>query len=89
MVDATQPDAPFADVLVWVGNDVVFTSHDVKGNAFIYSVPAGGGPAVKLLTFDPVLHPMYRGTLAIAAGRLFFTSEDRQSDVWVIDVKKP
>jgi hypothetical protein len=44
---------------------------------------------VKLLTFDPVLHPMYRGTLAIAAGRLFFTSEDRQSDVWVIDVKKP
>jgi hypothetical protein len=32
---------------------------------------------------------MYRGTLAIAAGRLFFTSEDRQSDVWVIDVKRP
>jgi Tol biopolymer transport system component len=89
VVDATQPGAPFGDVLVWVGNDVLFTSHDAKGNAFIYSVPAGGGPAVKLLTFDPVLHPMYRGTLAIAAGRLFFTSEDRQSDVWVIDVKKP
>jgi len=89
VVDAAQPGAPFADVLVWVGNDVVFTSHDARGNAFVYSVPAGGGPAVKLLTFDPVLHPMYRGTLALAAGRLFFTSEDRQSDVWVIDVKKP
>ena len=80
---------PFADVLVWAGDDVLFTSHDARGNAFVYSVPARGGPAVKLLTFDPVLHPMYRGTLAIAAGRLFFTSEDRQSDVWVIDVKKP
>jgi Tol biopolymer transport system component/tRNA A-37 threonylcarbamoyl transferase component Bud32 len=90
VVDAAQPGAPFADVLVWGNNeDVLLTSHDARGNTFIYSVPARGGPAVKLLTFDPVLHPMYRGTMAIAAGRLFFTSEDRQSDVWVIDVKKP
>jgi serine/threonine-protein kinase len=89
VLDATQPGAPFADVLVWGNNeDLLFTSHDAKGSAFVYSVPARGGPAVRLLTFDPVLHPMYRGTLAIAAGRLFFTSEDRQSDVWVIDVKK-
>jgi Tol biopolymer transport system component len=89
VVDAAQPGAPFADVLVWAGNDVLFTSHDAKGKAYIYSVPGSGGSAVRLLTFDPVLHPMYRGTLAIAAGRLFFTSEDRQSDVWVIDVRKP
>jgi Tol biopolymer transport system component len=90
VVDPAQPGAPFADVVVWANNeDLLFTSHDAKGSAFVYSVPARGGPAVRLLTFDPVLHPMYRGTLAIAAGRLFFESEDRQSDVWVIDVKKP
>ena len=90
VVDPAQPGAPFGDQLAWANNDnILFTSHDARGNAFVYSVPARGGPAVRLLTFDPVLHPMYLGTLAIAAGRLYFSSEDRQSDVWVIDVKQP
>ncbi|MGH7592293.1 MAG: protein kinase domain-containing protein [Gemmatimonadales bacterium] len=90
VLDPAQPGAPFADVAGWANNaDILFTSHDDRGNAFVDSVPARGGPAVKLLTFDPVLHPMYRGTFALAAGRLFFTSEDRQSDVWVIAVKQP
>jgi Tol biopolymer transport system component/tRNA A-37 threonylcarbamoyl transferase component Bud32 len=89
LFDPSQASSPYAQVAQWASNDVVlFTSPDATGNFLIYSVPAKGGAPALLLRFDPVLHPAYLGTFFVRNGRLFFDSEDRQSDIWIIDVKK-
>jgi serine/threonine-protein kinase len=70
-------------------NRIYFSTHDDRGNASIwYLLPSGGAP-VELIKFDPVLHPSYRTPIAVGNGKVYFTSEDRQSDLYVIEVRRP
>ena len=55
----------------------------------IWSVPAAGGAPRLLVRFDPLLHPSYRVNFAVGNGHFFFTSDDRQSDIWVMEVERP
>jgi Tol biopolymer transport system component len=68
------------------GKSVFFRSHDSRGNASIWAIPAAGGTPKRLVTFDDPSHPSYRSQFAISGGRIYFISEDRQADVYVMEV---
>jgi hypothetical protein len=51
-------------------------------------VPAAGGAPRLLARFDDPQRPSYRPQWALGTDRMFFPVEDRQSDVWVIDVAR-
>jgi len=70
------------------GKTVYFKSHDARGNASIWAIPAAGGTPRLLVRFDDPSRPSYRPEIAVGGDRIFFTIEDRQSDVYVMDVLK-
>ncbi len=81
---------PIVEQTYWDKNgQIYFKSHDAMSNASIWSVPAAGGAPRLLVRFDPRLHPSYRANFAMGGGHFYFTAEDRQSDVWIMDVRKP
>ena len=71
------------------GATIYFKSHDTNGNASIWSIPSAGGKPRLLVRFIDPLRPSYRPQWALGAGRFFFPIQDRQSDVWVMEVAKP
>jgi eukaryotic-like serine/threonine-protein kinase len=87
VVDAREPSNPAAESPDWSddGRTLYFKSHDTKGNASIWSVPAAGGKPKLLIRFDDPTRPSYRSQWAVRRGRAYFTIEDRQGDVWMID----
>ncbi|MGH7467458.1 MAG: hypothetical protein ACRENP_05675 [Longimicrobiales bacterium] len=88
------PTADSADpraVKVVVSEDsrtLFFKSHDVQGRAALWSVPVTGGRPRLLVTFNDLAQPSIRPDFAAGAGRLFFTIDDRQSDIWVAEVTR-
>lgn len=76
--------------LAWPKNGPIYYSiHDARGNASIWSVSPDNGPARLLINLDPALHPSLRSTIAIGNGRLYFSAEDRESDIWVMETRRP
>jgi Tol biopolymer transport system component len=87
--DATKPGAPPAERPQWSadGRTIFFKSHDAHGRTSIWSVPSvGGAPRLRVSFPDPA-RQSYRPQWALGRDRLFFPIEDRQSDVWVMEVK--
>ena len=76
--------------ITWPKNGPIYYSiHDARGNASIWSIsPDGGAPRV-LVRFDPLLHPSTRSVFAMGNGRLYFSAEDRESDIWVMETRRP
>jgi len=70
------------------GKTIYFKSHDARGNASIWAIPAAGGTPRLLVRVDDPSRPSYRPEIAIGGGRVFFTIDDRQSDVYVMEVVK-
>jgi Tol biopolymer transport system component len=68
------------------GRLVYFKSHDAAGRASIWSLPVAGGRPRLLVEFTDPDRPSLRPDFAAGGGRFFFTTEDRQSDVWVADI---
>ena len=68
------------------GRLIYFKSHDQAGRASIWSVPIEGGRPTLLVRFTNDERPSIRPDFDVGAGRFFFTTEDRQSEVWVADV---
>jgi Tol biopolymer transport system component/tRNA A-37 threonylcarbamoyl transferase component Bud32 len=89
LIDASVPGTPVVEQVWWVGGLLYFESHDARGNASIWSVPAAGGAPRLLVRLDPALHASYRVNFAVGNGRFFFPSDDRQSDIWVMEVARP
>jgi len=71
------------------GATIYFKSHDTNGNASIWSIPSAGGKPRLLVRFVDPLRPSYRPQWAFGGGRFFFPIQDRQSDVWVMEVAQP
>jgi serine/threonine-protein kinase len=88
VMDATKPGMPSSERLAWStdGRTIYFKSHDTRGRASFWSVPAAGGAPRQLVRFDDPARPSYRPQWALGPGRIYFTVEDRQSDVWVMEV---
>jgi hypothetical protein len=68
------------------GQDVYFKSHDQNGSAWIWTVPLAGGKPRALVQFND--RPSIRPDFTIGAGRIFFTLEDRQADIWVAEISQ-
>jgi Tol biopolymer transport system component len=79
-----------ASWITWSTDGLLYVSvHDAQGNASIWSVVPTTGASRLIVRFDPQLHPSYRTTIAVGNGRIYFSAENRESDVWVMDVRKP
>ena len=84
--DAATAHGPDPEEVYWSsdGHSLYFNSHDAAGNAAFWSIPAAGGSPTLLTRFrDPTLGS-YRPEWSIGGGRMYFTVNDRQSDVWVM-----
>jgi Tol biopolymer transport system component len=88
--DPVRSGDPKAEQVIWSagGRTLYFKSHDARGNASIWQVAAVGGPPKLLVRFDDPTRPSYRQALAVGGGRFYFEVEDRQSDVYVMDVER-
>ena len=64
-----------------------FKSREADGRSMIWSVPVTGGKPRPVVKFD-LTRPSIRQDFAVGAGRIFFTLEDRQADIWVAEVSK-
>jgi Tol biopolymer transport system component len=84
----TQAEGGFA-WLVWPKNGPIYYSvHDSRGNSSIWTVEPDGKPPRLLVRLDPLLHAGLRATLAVGNGRIYFSGEDRESDIWVMELQK-
>jgi Tol biopolymer transport system component len=79
---------PFAEWSLWSadGREIYFKSHDARGEAAIWSIPAAGGTPKPLVRFDDPTRPSTRAEFGSDAKRFYFTVNDRQSDVWVVEL---
>ncbi len=68
------------------GRMLFFKSKDEEGRSAIWSVQATGGRPQLLVRFNDLSRPSDRPDFAAGAGRLFFTLEDRQADLWVAEL---
>ena len=81
-----------ADPNAWsvsVGEDpgtLFFKSADAEGHSTFWSVPVTGGRPRLLVRFTDPNRQSVRPDFAVTSGRLFFTIEDRQADIWVAEV---
>jgi Tol biopolymer transport system component len=71
------------------GRTLFFKTHDARGNAEFYSVPASGGRPTLLLRFDDPMRPSNRTQWGMGPGHMYFTIEEQQSEVWVMDAQLP
>jgi len=70
------------------GQTVYFKSLDPDGRSTIWSMPLTGGKPRPLVRFVDSARPSIRPDFAVGAGRVFFTLEDRQADIWVAEVSR-
>ena len=68
------------------GRAVYFKSHDARGRATFWSLPATGGRP--LPRCDDQKRAANRFDFASDGRRFYFTIEDRQSDVWIAEVAR-
>ncbi len=82
------PSGARVEMIVWSADarTLFFKSHDPAGRAEIWTVPVSGGPARLVAHFDDPSRPSHRYNVAAAAGHLYYTIDERQSDVWVMDL---
>ena len=66
-----------------------FKSHDAYGNAEFWSVPVSGGRPTLLTRFDDPRRLSHRPQWGIGPGRMYFTLNEQQSEVWVMDATLP
>jgi Tol biopolymer transport system component len=59
----------------------------VGGRRGFYAASAGSGPARLLVRFDDPLRQPWYAAFHSDGTRLFFTLDDRESDIWVADVR--
>jgi len=72
---------------IWGGDGTLYHSlRHSDGVGSFWSVRPEGGPPRLLARFEPILHGSFRGSFAVGAGRFFFPTDDRQSDIWVMEV---
>ncbi len=90
LLDPEKPGIPPGEQGYWSadGRTIYFNSHDSLGNASIWAIPSAGGTPRLLVRFNDPARQAYRPEWSMGAGRIFFTIDDRQSDVWVMDVTR-
>jgi serine/threonine-protein kinase len=90
LIDPAGPGKLAAEQAWWGedGRTIYFKTHDPKGNASIWAVPALGGNPRLVVRFDDPARPSYRNAWALGRTRIYFTVDDRQGDIWVIEAER-
>ena len=70
------------------GGSIYLKRHDANNQASFWSIPVSGGTARLLVRFTDPTHPSNRGDFATDGRRFFFAVEERQSVVWVAEVRR-
>jgi Tol biopolymer transport system component len=85
-----RPGDPLAELASYSasGREIYFKSHDARGRASFWSIPATGGRPRLLVRFDDPARASNRFEFASDGKRFYFTVEDRQSDIWVAEVAR-
>ena len=91
LLDSATSKGVYVEQPVWStdSHSIYFKSHNTQGNAEFWSIPVTGGIPTLLTRFEDPRQPSNRPEWAIGGGRMFFTLDDRQSDVWVADIAHP
>ena len=89
--DPTSNGGPSAVWPSWSGDgrEIYFKHFDDHGQASFWSIPATGGTPRLLVRFADPSRPSYRPEFDVSHGRFYFTVDDRQSDIWVMEVRRP
>ena len=84
-------DDPLAQTVKWSAdaNVVYIKGRDAAGRGGIWSVAVADGHTRLLVRLDDPLHPSDRPDFSTDGRRLFFTIDDRQSDIWIAELKRP
>lgn len=82
-------DDPVAEWPLWSpdGATIYFKSHGAEGLTSFWSIPAAGGRPRLLVRFDDPMRQSSRGDYATDGTRFYFAIEDRQSDIWVMELE--
>jgi serine/threonine-protein kinase len=89
ILDASIPGTPAAALMDWArDNRIIFSSADTRGRYTLYSLSPAGGTPEALLHWDQLRQPTTRGGFSLAGDRLYFSSEEQQGDVWVMELRK-
>jgi hypothetical protein len=67
---------------------VYYKSHDPEGRASFWEVPLSGAAPRLLVTLTDMSRPSRRFDFTAGGGRLFYTIEDRRSNVWLATVAR-
>ena len=70
------------------GKTVFHITEDSGRVAAVIAVPVDGQPPRVAVRFDNPTRPWHRFGFRVGAGKMFFTLGDRQSDIWVAQVKQ-
>jgi Tol biopolymer transport system component/tRNA A-37 threonylcarbamoyl transferase component Bud32 len=87
VLDSAKTPGAFIGIPLWSpdGRSLYFKSLDPTGAAAIWSIPMTGGRPTLLDRFADPAQPSYRPEWSFGAGRMYFTIDERQSNVWVMD----
>ena len=88
VLDVSKPGMPQVEQPLWApdGRSLYFKSHDNAGLTSFWSVSVAGGSPRLLVRLDDPDRQSYRAGWSLSRDRIYFPIEDRQSDVWVLDV---
>jgi Tol biopolymer transport system component len=91
VTDSAGPQGVFSDQPLWSpdGRSILTRSTDQAGAATFWSVPLNGEAPRLLLTFDGPGPRPSRGGWGLHRNRIIYTAPAQQSDVWVMEVRKP
>jgi Tol biopolymer transport system component/tRNA A-37 threonylcarbamoyl transferase component Bud32 len=84
------PGSPAAEQSLWSrdGTRIYFKAHEATGRASIWWIAATGAGAPHLVVrFDDLNRPSFRQNWSLGPDRIYFTIEERESDISVMEVK--
>jgi Tol biopolymer transport system component len=79
---------PLASDLHWAADSrsLYFRSADADGRVSFYALSIDGGAPRLVARLDDLTRPSYRPDFAVDGRRIYFTINDRQSDISVVEL---
>ena len=66
---------------------IYYQTRDVRGRTVVWALAPTGGKPRQVVQFEPELNPSTR-TMVIRRGRLYFYVQERESDIWAMEVRR-
>ena len=78
-----------ADKAHWTagGRELLFHGHDARGRGGVFSIPASGGTPRPVALFDDPDLSAVRGGWGLSGSRMYFSAQEQESDVWVMELE--